>query len=426
MRILSLFFILGVVLTTLIHWKNVSDSSWQLCSELSLLNNKSIEIGPGWFFSKGGMKSQDPTVCWEGNCKKLYLDVFVPIEIRNEKMANTIQGNFLCKVNSANPSQYFILRFFRRPQLIAKKFKITYFEDAPNFIDRFSFEYQKQFPLLNALVESVWKGSTSSFDESFVAFYRRGGLSHILAVSGTHVMILYFLLNKIFGVVVLVVPQFFMRSRIWLCRTLLLFLSALLLWRYSPGNAPVHRSLFFLITISALNFKMWKTECVQIVCSGLALLLLYEPNLFLSESFWLSALGALFLSLRSEEEVLKTYVWGILLIPILMAPTVSSVFGQLSLVAPMFSLVFSPLWDVVLIPMGYVSPFVSNFVAGHYLLSVFERVLRFVSSCQDSLYPLIDNTQLVTSRLDLVQTILLTISLVLLVFIASHFRQKTA
>lgn len=426
MRVLQYLIPALVVFTSLFYWKHESDLSERLCAELSLPNQKTVRVGEGWYFAKSGMRNQAPEICLEGTCRSFLVDVFARLERKEEKIAKIIVGNFVCAIEAHNPSQYFPLRFFRRPLLVAKEFRVIEYEPSLNFIDRFNENYQKELPLITALVESVWKGTTQSFPDSFIQFYRRGGLSHVLAVSGTHVMILYYLFNKIFGLALYIVPHWFRKNRIWLVRTILLFVAAFTLWKFSPGNAPVRRSLFFLLTLGILNLKMWKADPVQLVCSGLALLLLYEPTLFLSESFWLSAAGAFFLSIRAKENFLKTYVWGILLIPLLMAPTVAFVFGQVSLSSPFLSLVFSPLWDIVLIPLGYLAPLLTACNAGRSILHLLERFLAFLSAFQQWIYPLVDKSQLVTFRPSALCVIMLSISLVLLSIIATHFRQKNA
>lgn len=425
MQKLAYFIVIAATLGALSRWKLRSDEAWGLCAEFSQKNFEMVRIEGHWTIVKNGQRTSDPVLCRQKVCQAQAIDIFVPSKVASEREYRSGIGTFRCPVVNLNPSQKYFLRFFQRPRFYFNQFRVLDFQRDLNFVDRFAWEHRKTFPMVTAMVEAAWKGTTGGFDDDFVEFYRKAGLSHILAVSGQHVMILFLLMDKALALFFLLPWTLGLLPFLWLARLVLILSAAFLLWIYSPGNPPVFRSLLFIFTVLLFHFKKWKASPPQVVGSALALLLLIEPSLFASESFWLSASGAFFLSLSSGEKILKTYFWAILLIPFLMIPILCSIFGQLSLATPFLNLVFSPLWDMLLIPSSYLTAFLSGSEIGERILfPYFEQFLQFIAKCQSSLLPWVAQTQLVTLRINLCEAIVLQIALFLLVIYAVRLQLK--
>lgn len=231
-------------------------------------------------------------------------------------------------------------------------------------------KWQKRDPnrsALRALVRATWHGDVSSFSERFVAWHRSSGLSHSLAVSGQHVSILALLFFLVFQGFTLGVRRWSdrrsLRISTWIGRArffIPLCAATLLLWA-TGGSSPVFRA-FVLVAIQFIfRATGWKCSAVQWICSGTAILLIWDAKNFLSTSQFLSVFcGALFAFLStafSDFRQLFFFHAGLsLAMSVLILPISVYWFGVAPITAMAHCVLFPLLWDFCWIPLGFLGP----------------------------------------------------------------------
>lgn len=137
-----------------------------------------------------------------------------------------------------------------------------------------------------ALVKALLLGQRDELDSDQTQAFVRSGTIHVLAVSGTHVGIVY-------GVLVLGLAWMAKDRRGRLLRGLL---ALLVLWGYAgiTGFAPsVLRAtvMFSLFTIAEMT--RWRVESLNSLAAAAVLLLLWDPSMLYQLSFQLSFLAVL-------------------------------------------------------------------------------------------------------------------------------------
>lgn len=190
-----------------------------------------------------------------------------------------------------------------------------------------------------ALLRGLTIGDTSDLDERFLGLFRRAGLSHLLAVSGSNVA------------VVLASVGFLLRRSALITR-LLLAAGALCLFVLIVGPEP---SVLRAATMGGIGLAAlaWgeRPEPLQALGLALAVLLLMRPGLLYSVGLHLSAAATAGIVLWAEPlarrlrvlpRPLALALGATLAAQLAVAPIVLGVFGEASLVAPLANILAFP------------------------------------------------------------------------------------
>jgi competence protein ComEC len=195
-------------------------------------------------------------------------------------------------------------------------------------------------PEQDALVRGLTIGDTSDISPSTENNFRRSGLAHLLAVSGSNVAI-------ILGAVVLIAGGLSLVARVFLCATALCFFVLIV------GPEPSVLRAAAMGVLGLLGIVVGRpTEPLQALGLAIALLLASRPHMAQSVALQLSAAatGGLILWTRSLAGWLERWLPGPLAFAIAapvsaqtaVLPILAGVFGQISLVAPVANLVALP------------------------------------------------------------------------------------
>lgn len=187
-----------------------------------------------------------------------------------------------------------------------------------------------------AVIAALTVGDKSSMPLQVTQAYRRAGTSHLLAISGLHVGIIFAILNFIFGSV-----------RI-LPRGQLIFglLVIILLWTYTifSGMSPatIRAAIMFTMFQIAL-MSSFEATSLNILCFSALILLLINPLYIYDVGFLLSYVAMIGISLlyapiasliKVKSKILRA-LWSVTAISIAaqvaVAPLVAYIFGQLPL-----------------------------------------------------------------------------------------------
>jgi ComEC/Rec2-related protein len=211
------------------------------------------------------------------------------------------------------------------------------------------------FPQLKALAFAAWFADDSLFSQTFLDWHRRTGLSHALAVSGQHVVLLAVGLRLSFRLAM--VPYYFLfsstKAMFWLLE-LAQVLAACVYLLLCPMEGSVWRATSAALWVSVLRCLHWHSQSLQVFCSILALALCLEPGSVLNWGFVLSSAGTFLLF--SAHSLWKSYLAVSLLLPLAMLPLQLHFFWMWDWATCLHAVAFCWLWAGVWIPLAFVVP----------------------------------------------------------------------
>ncbi|MBK0063646.1 MULTISPECIES: DNA internalization-related competence protein ComEC/Rec2 [unclassified Acinetobacter] len=259
-----------------------------------------------------------------------------------------------------------------------------------------------------ALMLALLTGDRSLLDKNTEILFQRFGISHLLAISGPHVLILAALFTWLMSCVIhKLKPTLYLKYP----RQILMiipFCSCVFIYTAFVGfEIPALRTL--LLTIIASLFLLVKHEirAFSLLIYTASLSLLIDPFSILSAAFWLSY-GACFILLNIYQSMhfpttsvltLMQKIWKNiqLLIQsqwkifIALLPLVLIFFKQVSWISPIANLIVIPLLGGVIVPLGIIAACVWLIIPtiGHLLFQINDLligILFFILNGLDHLF----------------------------------------
>jgi hypothetical protein len=238
------------------------------------------------------------------------------------------------------------------------------------------------FPRMAGFERAIWLGDMRGLPSHLLHFYREGGLLPLLALSGQHVAGLLLCLSCLQWIPLFLLRLYFPGpANVFLVRwrRIAPTLCAFFLWVTSGGAPPISRTLAMALSVSVLKARGLVATHLQILKVSLLLLVIWDYSNAASISFLLSAIGTgATLLLISEVKLsrrMKIYFVMSLAIPLLMMPVSSFFFARVPLLAPVYQVLLSWIWDLFLIPVGFGLPLMLGAMGvstRHWALSIFE------------------------------------------------------
>ncbi|MEZ2902320.1 DNA internalization-related competence protein ComEC/Rec2 [Acinetobacter terrestris] len=235
-----------------------------------------------------------------------------------------------------------------------------------NFIDQ---QPVKHKGLLLALLT----GDKSLLKPETEQFFQRFGMSHLLAISGPHVLIFALLLCwSLHQLICRYCPQAYLK---WPKQYLLIvpfFICVLLYCAFVGFEIPALRTLLTCLLISAFVLLKQKIQPLNILLLSASILLIFDPFSILSAAFWLSY-GACFVLLRiyqtvqqSHAEEIKTRTQAIKIqvkiliesqwkIFLALFPLMLIFFKQVAWITPLSNLFAIPWIGMVIVPLDVIA-----------------------------------------------------------------------
>nr|WP_244926481.1 DNA internalization-related competence protein ComEC/Rec2 [Acinetobacter terrestris] len=235
-----------------------------------------------------------------------------------------------------------------------------------NFIDQ---QPVKHKGLLLALLT----GDKSLLKPETEQFFQRFGMSHLLAISGPHVLIFALLLCwSLHQLIGRYCPQAYLK---WPKQYLLIvpFCICVLLYCAFVGfEIPALRTLLTCLLISGFVLLKQKIQALNILLLSASILLIFDPFSILSAAFWLSY-GACFVLLRiyqtvqqSHAEEIKTRTQAIKIqvkiliesqwkIFLALFPLMLIFFKQVAWITPLSNLFAIPWIGMVIVPLDVIA-----------------------------------------------------------------------
>lgn len=362
-------------------WRNRVDVANNLCSSVSQETETTIVQGTLWPIGDRTWRMLDPKILIQDRLEPFAGEVLLNRArtfLENGLSPNfghevIVSGAFRCGVVRRNPGRLedgFL--FFTPPKLwgvgnLTLRESLALAAWHVRFSSRFRAHLVRLFndtPRVQGWVLAVWTGDSSGLDPFLRRFYLEGGLLQIIALSGQHVVILVLLVQTILRCCIHLfpwVPEATWRFYPWTQRFLPLG-CALLLWMTGMDSPPVRRTVVMILALTCLRLRRLECSPLQLTASCVGAMILWHPDILSSMSFFLSAVATAILCQvlvgfqRSSK--LKSYFLLCTVMPILVFPLSAFFFAKISWLAPLNNLFLAWLWDLFLIPIGFLLPWI--------------------------------------------------------------------
>lgn len=204
-------------------------------------------------------------------------------------------------------------------------------------------------PRTLALCSALVVGERSGLEYETKEAFRQVGASHLLALSGMHLGIIY-------GILYLVFIRWFRHSKM---RWYVLPLVLLCLWGYAlTAGMPVSlvRAALMLSILTILSLMQYETDLLHPLALSAIIILLIAPTDLLSVSFQLS-FAAVFFILALWRPIYKMFPkmpWLVKLLTVSFVaslgtmPLVAYYFHRIALLGPLLSIILIPLTTIII------------------------------------------------------------------------------
>lgn len=195
------------------------------------------------------------------------------------------------------------------------------------------------------------------------------GIAHLMAISGMHIILVVFLVNRLIKSV-----QFLLPIKLifyWFPLLSAFTIAAFYAWLVGL-NPPVMRAILALFIWLVLRFYKKSLNSWQVINRIIAILLFFDPLMILSESFWLSCYAVIclifiaqWLPTLKKACVKQSYLWQLLklqcLLTFLLLPIQFFIFNGISSVAIIANLIAIPIISLITFPFILIMMIMSFF-----------------------------------------------------------------
>lgn len=385
MKILSFLLFAAAAFLRLSCWESGRNRARDICSALLLQDRRGLHFSAEFKGSLEPLSGRvwhlaSPRFVGNGSEDSFGGDVEVASELVGTGPVFgrevTLSGPFRCSVPLRNPGRVDDgTPSLQRPRVLAwgKGFRLRLLPEPATLLSRVHLWFRawldsafRDFPGLLAFEKVIWIGDRSSLPEKLTRFYRESGIIHFLALSG----------QRVAGLVILATAGLSLCLRLFfflgfsketeplyreLRRALPLF-SAAALCLTGAGAAPVRRILALVTVHFLVRIRRWHCSRLQMIGSAVACAVLWEPELIADIGYFLSVVATVIVIQVAQEtrgrDRLAVYFLLSSLMPVLIFPLSAFFFAKISWAAPLHALLMGWLWDLLLIPVGFLCPLV--------------------------------------------------------------------
>ncbi len=221
-----------------------------------------------------------------------------------------------------------------------------------------------------AVALSLLTGDRSLIDKSTKTLYQYAGISHLLAISGTHVLFLAILMaNLISALVNRGYPALYYRVPRWQMRWAVMASVGLLYALFTGFDVPAIRTVLMLLMLGAARYLLLGWSPFKVLSLTALLMALADPYVLWQAGFWLSFV-AVGLLLVYEEKQATLHAWAHLwylvklqtYLFVAMLPLTLLLFGKVSLWGLVVNLFAVPLFGWLIVPINLLAGVLHGFV----------------------------------------------------------------
>lgn len=216
-----------------------------------------------------------------------------------------------------------------------------------------------------AMIRALSIGDKSGFSAEQRQVFQDTGISHLMAISGLHVGLVFMFVSVLVGRLLWPIANVFE----YVPRQTIVLFPALFSAFYYSGLAgfsvPTQRA-FIMLSVYVLAKLLARTpSLLRVLLITIAIIFIIDPFSVLDMGFWLSCMAVFIIGLAQKKPISRQtanqasiqdeapQLSLIRLQPIIwlgMLPLSAALFGQVSLISPMVNLVMVPLFCLALIP----------------------------------------------------------------------------
>ena len=193
-------------------------------------------------------------------------------------------------------------------------------------------------------------GDKSGFTQQQRRIFQEAGVSHLLAISGLHVGLVFMVIVRLATILLWPVARLYgLIPRQFL--VLMPALAGAFVYSALSGFAvSTQRALLMLLVFVVCRISGRDVSLLKVLLIAMALILCLDPFAAVDTGFWLSCTAVLIIALVSSDDQklslirLQPRLW------LGMMPASALFFGQISLVSPLVNLLAVPLFCLLLIP----------------------------------------------------------------------------
>lgn len=273
-------------------------------------------------------------------------------------------------------------------------------------------QYIERQPLSHkGLLLALLTGDESLLSESVKDQFRILGISHLLAISGPHVLIFALIFCFLFNILVSkFIPHVFLKIPRPYFLVMPFLLCVVAYTAFVGFEIPAMRTCLTVLIISVVILLKQKVHTLKLLLWSASLLLWWDPFSILSAAFWLSY-GACFILIRvyqtiqtqnqvhiSDLDTSQTHIvtWkskAILFLKVLadsqwkifiaLFPLITLIFQQVSWISPLVNLISIPLMGAVIVPLEVLGACLSVFSdsLGLIFFHLADAALSFLLGC---------------------------------------------
>ncbi|MFA9622886.1 ComEC/Rec2 family competence protein [Moraxella sp. E6BC] len=225
-----------------------------------------------------------------------------------------------------------------------------------------------------AVTLSLLTGDRALISTQTKSLYQLAGISHLLAISGTHVVFLALILaSLVTWLVDKIAPSIYMRTPRWQIRLTVMLIASMGYALFTGFDVPAMRTVYMLAALALTRYFVLPLSDLSLLCIVGLIMAWLDPYVLWQAGFWLSFVAVLLL-MRYENVWSDGTVQGcgyfakiraILLLQcwlfVAMLPLSILFFGKVSLWSVPVNLVVVGLFGVVIVPINLVAGAIFTF-----------------------------------------------------------------
>lgn len=244
----------------------------------------------------------------------------------------------------------------------------------------------------SGLLLALLTGDESLTPNSIKTQFQYLGISHLLAISGPHILIFSGILTWVLhSLICLIVPNLYLRIPKQYVLAIPFWLGVLFYCAFVGFEIPAVRTLVTVTIITISLFIRQKVSAFFIVLFSASVMLWFDPLSVLSAAFWLSY-GACFVLIRiyqiAQKKIHLNFFKRIVVpfivsqwqVFIALLPLTIIFFHQISWFAPLSNLIAIPLLGAVAVPLIIVGAIFNEMspLLGNYIFQLADYTLSFL------------------------------------------------
>lgn len=153
-----------------------------------------------------------------------------------------------------------------------------------------------------AVTLSLLTGDRALIDQLTTQFYQQAGISHLLAISGSHVLLLAVLLSSLICLLVdKLQPKLYLPLPRWLLRWGVMVVTAFVYAIFTGFDVPAARTAWMLVAMGLVRLSLLPVSGLQVLAALALLMAWQDPFVLWQAGYWLSFVAVALLMVYEQN-----------------------------------------------------------------------------------------------------------------------------